>query len=75
MKVKLMNRGVNMAKVIGMIIGLLLGLGVSFSLVAISVYCIFWCFGLIFTWKIALGIWLGIMLFKLIMLKPSSNKK
>lgn len=39
-------------------------LAFAFLYTALIVYVIFWCFGLVFTWKSALGIWLAIILMK-----------
>lgn len=44
---------------------LLMILGLDFALLSLFVYIICFCFGIVFTWKLALGIWLVIIAIKL----------
>lgn len=44
---------------------LLMILGLDFALLSLFVYIICFCFGIVFTWKLALGIWLVIVFIKL----------
>ena len=41
-----------------------LGYAISFGLVSLIFYGICWAFGLTFTWKIAVGIWLTFLLLR-----------
>ena len=40
-----------------------LSLAISFGIVSAIFYGICWAFGIVFTWKIAVGIWLTYLLF------------
>ena len=44
---------------------LLIVLGLDFALLSLITYLICFCFGIVFTWKVALGIWLVIVFIKL----------
>lgn len=52
----------NILALILMVILIALALSASFALTAGMFYLICLCFGLVFTWKVALGIWLLLIL-------------
>ena len=58
-----------MIKLLATTLALLIVLGLDFLLFAAITYLICFCFSIVFTWKLALGIWLVIELIKLIVSK------
>ena len=61
-----------MSKALATTLVLLIILGLDFLLFAGLVYLICFCFSIAFTWKLALGIWLVVEVFKLCF-KSTSN--
>lgn len=51
-----------LGKTILAVAGLLLILGMTYLLVALMSYGVFWSFDLVWSWKIAFGIWICFML-------------
>ena len=58
-----------MSKLLASLLALLIVLALDFGLFAALIYVICFCFSIVFTWKLALGIWLVIELIKLIVSK------
>lgn len=54
-----------MSKFLATLLALLIVLGLDFALLSLIIYLICFCFGIVFTWKLALGIWLIIIAIKL----------
>lgn len=54
-----------MSKFLATLLALLIVLGLDFALLSLITYLICFCFGIVFTWKLALGIWLIIIAIKL----------
>ena len=54
-----------MSKFLATLLALLIVLGLDFALLSLITYLICFCFGIAFTWKLALGIWLIIIAIKL----------
>ena len=50
----------------------ILAISISFAVTCALVKVITWCFGLVFSWKIALGVWFIFLMFNLL---TKSNKK
>ena len=54
-----------MSKFLATLLALLIVLGLDFALLSLITYLICFCFGIAFTWKLVLGIWLIIITIKL----------
>lgn len=54
-----------MSKFLATLLALLIVLGLDFALLSLITYLICFCFGIVFTWKLALGIWIAIIAIKL----------
>ena len=54
-----------MGVIIMLLISLLLILAIDYAILAAILYAICWCLSIAFSWKIALGIWLIIIVIKL----------
>lgn len=48
-----------------LLIALLLILAIDYAILAAIIYAICWCLSIVFTWKLALGMWLIIIVIKL----------
>ena len=55
-----------MIKLLASLLALLIVLALDFGLFAALIYAICFCFSIVFTWKLAFGIWLIAVLIKLI---------
>ena len=54
-----------MKKLLASLLLLLIILSIDFALLSAIIYAICFCLGIVFTWKMSLGIWLVVILFKL----------
>ena len=63
----------NVLKILGIIVVVAVLIALSFALTSALIYGICWAFGFQFTWKIAFGVWLALILvrscFKLVISK------